>query len=211
MLKENYRSRMDLTGLCDEADVKLEVPGTVLLVLDMQDFFVSPDSHAFVPSAPELVPVIQLLVKEFKHRGLPVIYTRHLNTHSNAQMMGRWWRDVLTADNPLSRIHTGFNTSDSSVIEKTQYDAFYGTELNNLLEQLETTTVVITGVMTNLCCETTARSAFVRGYRVIMPVDGTVTMNMELHKATTANLSHGFSKQMRVSSIFAGLKESDEH
>ena len=209
MLKENYLSRMDLTGLCDE--VELEVPGTALLVLDMQDFFVSPDSHAFVPSTPELVPVIQLLVKEFKHHNLPVIYTKHLNTHSNAQMMGRWWRDVITADNPLSRIHSGFNTSGSVVVEKTQYDAFYRTELGSLLEQLKTTTVVITGVMTNLCCETTARAAFVRGLRVFMPVDGTAAMNMELHKATTLNLSYGFTRPVSTASIVVSLRSSDDN
>jgi nicotinamidase-related amidase len=210
VLKENYLSRIDLSRLCTKPAEKLEVPGTVLLVLDMQDFFVSPESHAFVPSAPELVPVIQLLAMEFKHYGLPVIYTKHLNTHDNAQMMGQWWRDVITADNALSRIHSGFDLSDSLVVEKTQYDAFYRTELGSLLEQLKTATVVVTGVMTNLCCETTARAAFVRGLRVFMPVDGTATMNMELHKATTLNLSHGFCRPVCTASITESLRSSHD-
>ncbi|MCD4706471.1 MAG: isochorismatase family protein [Candidatus Sabulitectum sp.] len=201
MLKENYWNRLNLQSLRDKSIENLDTGGLALLVLDMQDFFISPESHAFIPSVPELVPVILELSEEFEMHNLPVIYTRHLNTTENAGMMGRWWQNTIVAENTLSRIHSVFDTSWAGVIDKTQYDAFHGTRLDELLNNLEVSTVVITGVMTNLCCETTARAAFVRGYRVLMPVDGTATMNMELHRATTANLAHGFTKPVSVSSI----------
>ncbi len=185
----------------DKSIENLDIGGLALLVLDMQDFFISPESHAFIPSVPKLVPIVLELAEEFEMHNLPVIYTRHLNTAENAEMMGRWWKDTITAENPLSKIHSAFDTSWAGVIDKTQYDAFYDTGLDELLNQQGVSTVVITGVMTNLCCETTARAAFVRGYRVLMPVDGTATMNMELHRATTANLAHGFTKPVSVSSI----------
>ena len=57
----------------------------------------------------------------------------------------------------------------------------------------QVTDVVITGVMTHLCCETTARSAFVRGYRVWFPVDGTATFNLDFHLGTLRALAHGFA------------------
>ena len=180
-------------------------------MLDMQDFFLSPDSHAFIPSAPELVPVILELAEEFEMHDLPVVYTRHLNTKEDSGMMGRWWKDTITREDPLSKIHEVFDTSWAGIVEKSQYDAFYNTGLDELLHQLEITTVVITGVMTDLCCETTARSAFVRGYRVLMPVDGTATMNMELHRATTANLAHGFAEPVSVSSIINEIRKKDGH
>jgi len=201
MLKENYWDRINLQSLQDKKIENLDTEGLVLLVLDMQDFFISPKSHAFIPSAPQLVPVVLELAEEFEMHNLPVIYTRHLNTTENAGMMGHWWKGTIAEENPLSRIHSIFDTSWAGIIDKTQYDAFYGTRLDELLNQLGASTVVITGVMTNLCCETTARSAFVRGYRVLMPVDGTATVNMELHRATTANLAHGFTKPVSVSSI----------
>lgn len=206
MHKESYLDSIDLSGLCHDDIEDIDIPGLALLVLDMQDFFISPGSHAFVPSSPALIPVIQGLVHSFEEQALPVIYTRHLNTASDADMMGRWWRDVITAGNPLSEIHNGFDISNSRVIEKSQYDAFYRTALGDLLEELGVTTVVITGLMTNLCCETTARSAFVRGYRVFMPVDGTATMNSELHRATTVNLAHGFADPVSVSAILASIR-----
>ncbi len=211
MLKENYWDSIDLQGLCDQEIEELDTKGVALLVLDMQDFFISPESHAFIPSAPELVPVIQELIQEFERFDLPVIYTRHLNTAENDKMMGRWWQDVITADNHLSEINSAFDTSHAEVIEKSQYDAFYKTSLQNSLDVLQVNTIVITGVMTNLCCETTARSAFVRGYRVIMPVNGTATMNSELHRSTTVNLAHGFAEPISVSALLKSIRTNCEY
>ncbi|MCK5131388.1 MAG: isochorismatase family protein [Candidatus Sabulitectum sp.] len=211
MLREKYRHRIDLQYLKNRGVKDLETEGLALLVLDMQDFFISPESHAFVPSAPDLVPVIIELAEEFEMHDLPVVYTRHLNTEENSRMMGRWWRDTIVGENPLSKIHSMFDTSWAGVIEKSQYDAFYNTSLDELLHQLGVKTVVITGVLTNLCCETTARSAFVRGYRVLMPVDGTATMNMELHRATTANLAHGFSEPVSISPIIKSIRGMNAH
>ncbi|MCK5785154.1 MAG: isochorismatase family protein [Candidatus Sabulitectum sp.] len=211
MIRENYKHKINLRSLNKKTIRNFSTEGLALLMLDMQDFFLSPDSHAFIPSAPELVPVILELAEEFEMHDLPVVYTRHLNTKEDSGMMGRWWKDTITREDPLSKIHEVFDTSWAGIVEKSQYDAFYNTGLDELLHQLEITTVVITGVMTDLCCETTARSAFVRGYRVLMPVDGTATMNMELHRATTANLAHGFAEPVSVSSIINEIRKKDGH
>lgn len=53
--------------------------------------------------------------------------------------------------------------------------------------------VIVSGVMTNLCCETTAREAFVRGFRVFFSTDATATSSAELHDATLKNLAYGFT------------------
>jgi bifunctional isochorismate lyase / aryl carrier protein len=47
--------------------------------------------------------------------------------------------------------------------------------------------------MTHLCCETTARSAFMRGFEVFFTMDGTATYNEQLHRASLLTLSHGFA------------------
>ncbi len=55
--------------------------------------------------------------------------------------------------------------------------------------------------MTHLCCETTARSAFVRGFEVFFTIDGTATYNKEFHFATLHNLAHGFALPILVDEI----------
>ena len=94
-------------------------------------------------------------------------------------------------ENPLSQITPELDAGYT--IEKTQYDAFYQTALEDLLKEKGITQVVITGVMTHLCCETTARSAFMRGFTVFFPIDGTATYNEDFHRSTLLNLSHGFA------------------
>ncbi len=124
---------------------------------------------------------------------LPIILTRHLNTQDDANLMAKWWRDSITKEDILNEIIPELNHQGAIVIKKAQYDAFYQTALEDLLKEKGITQVVITGVMTHLCCETTARSAFVRGFTVFFPIDGTATYNEDFHWATLLNLSHGFA------------------
>jgi isochorismate hydrolase len=94
------------------------------------------------------------------------------------------------------------------ILPKTQYDAFYGTSLEAELRRYAVDQVVISGVMTHLCCETTARAAFVRGFQVFFLVDGTATYNQDFHRASLLNLSHGFATLSLVSEILAALQEA---
>lgn len=206
MRKERYLHYLNVESLMGSRVHCLEKGTPALLVLDMQNWFLKPESRAFVPSAPDLIPVLNELAELFESLELPVVFTKHLNTPENAGAMGRWWRELLTADNPLSAINCAFDTSWPAVIEKNQYDAFHGTELPAFLEQVEATSVVITGVMTHLCCETTARAAFARGYDVVFPVDCTATYNAELHRASTLTLSHGFSKPVCAHAVMETLR-----
>jgi bifunctional isochorismate lyase/aryl carrier protein len=58
--------------------------------------------------------------------------------------------------------------------------------------------------MTHLCCETTARAAFVAGYEVFFLVDGTASYNEEFHISTLKNLAHGFAVLTTTSQLLKG-------
>lgn len=172
---------------------KLEIQKSALLILDMQNFFHDNKSHAFVPSAQAVIKPIISLANLFVKNNLPIITTKHINTKKNAKQMDNWWRDILTKDSELSQLIAEFNLPYAELIIKSQYDAFYKTNLNKILKKNNIEQVIITGVMTHLCCETTARSAFIKGYNVFFPIDGTATYNEEFHTATLTNLAHGFA------------------
>ncbi|MEZ0396195.1 MAG: isochorismatase family protein [Anaerolineales bacterium] len=172
-----------------------------LLVLDVQRYFLDPASHAFIPSAPAILSNIGKLIQVFANRGRPVIFTRHTNTPADAGQMRNWWRNLLAPDTPDSAIVPELDTMHGIVLEKHQYDAFYKTELEEILRAQHTEDVVVTGVMTHLCCETTARSAFMRGFRVFFIVDGTATYTEAFHRATVINLAHGFAVLARADEI----------
>ena len=100
---------------------------------------------------------------------------------------------VLRRLQELKNKADALDTSRGLILQKSQYDAFYNTELVKILRENFATQVVITGVMTHLCCETAARSAFVRGFDVFFTVDGTATYNEDFHRAALQNLAHGFA------------------
>ncbi|MCX7021541.1 MAG: isochorismatase family protein [bacterium] len=171
-----------------EPPLKLPADETALLILDMQRYFLDESSHAFIHGAPAIIPQINALAAAFKN----VVLTRHANTRENAGAMGRWWRDLIEDGDPMGELDPRLNAR-GQIIVKTQYDAFYGTDLEKILRGRGVRGVVVSGVMTHLCCETTARSAFVRGFDIYLPVDATATYTEELHRASLLTLSHGFA------------------
>jgi isochorismate hydrolase len=167
----------------------------------MQRYFLDESSHAHIPSGRAIIPKLRKLQDEFLKRNLTVIQTRHLNTPEDAGQMGKWWKEIIVISNPLSQIVDELSSEKIPVIYKTQYDAFWNTNLEEILKGKGVQQVVIAGVMTHLCCETTARSAFIRGFEVFFTVDGTATYNKDFHLSTLLNLSHGFAIPVLVREV----------
>jgi isochorismate hydrolase len=183
---------------------------SALLVLDMQAYFLDVSSHAYVPSAEAILDGIVQLVREYSAHQRPVIFTQHINTPDDAGMMSTWWKDLITAENPLHRIVPNIDISMGMLIQKSQYDAFFQTHLEETLRARGVTQVVLCGVMTHLCCETTARSAFMHGFEVFFPVDGTATYRLDYHRASLLNLSHGFATLVFMKDILAAIRAEHE-
>ena len=190
--------------------ISIQPQRSALLVLDMQAYFLDPRSHAFIPSAEAILDGIIQLITEYSLHERPIIFTQHINTTANAGMMSNWWKDLITLQNPLHRIIPQIDLSVGSLIQKSQYDAFYQTPLDEILQSRAVTQVVLCGVMTHLCCETTARSAFMHGFEVFFPVDGTATYNLAYHRASLLNLAHGFAHLVFVKDLLAALRAAHE-
>ncbi len=220
-MKEQYFSPQSLdqqarqlykqvVGVNQRKKITFQPTQSALLVLDMQAYFLDPASHAYVPSAEAIVEGIVQLAEAMYSRQLPLIFTQHINMPGEAGMMSTWWEDVITLQNPLCHIIPAFDTAMGVVIQKSQYDAFYGTNLEDILRGSNVKQVIISGVMTHLCCESTARSAFTRGFEVFFPVDGTATYNLEYHRASLINLAHGFASLVFINDIISAIRGAHE-
>ena len=181
-----------------------------LVVCDMQAYFLDPASHAYVPSSGAILEGIVQLIELAYTFGRPIIFTQHLNNKDNAGMMSAWWKDLITAENPRHRIIPEIDVSLGTLIQKSQYDAFYQTDLDKLLRDKGVSQVIICGVMTHLCCETTARSAFMHGFEVFFPVDGTATYNLMFHRASLMNLAHGFATIVMMKDLITAIRGEHE-
>ncbi|ESQ31877.1 hypothetical protein EUTSA_v10005281mg [Eutrema salsugineum] len=174
-----------------------------LLVIDMQNYF----SSMAKPILLNALTTIDLC----RRASIPVFFTRHIHKSATTDlgMLGEWWNgDIILDGTTDSKIIPEIDRQVSGpdeVVEKSTYGAFHNTRLQEKLVEIGVEEVIVIGVMTNLCCETTAREAFVRGYRVFFSTDATATVNQELHDATLMNLAYGFAYLVDCERLRRGL------
>jgi len=164
-------------------------PGkAALLVIDMQRYFTS--------VAQPIVNNVISIVECFRPNKGKILFTRHGHREpkTDGGMLGRWWGDLILYGSAEWELIDGLPLQSSdSIIDKNRYSAFLGTELDSLLQDTGIEDLIITGVLTNCCCETTARDAFMRDYRVFFVADATAAPTEELHLASLKNLAYGFA------------------
>ena len=90
---------------------------------------------------------------------------------------------------------------DSTVIAKNTYDAFINTDLGSKLEGLGVKRVVVCGVMTDCCCDTTARSAFNRGFETWLVEDACGSASREQHEAGLKGFGFAFGEVVMTQQV----------
>ena len=78
------------------------------------------------------------------------------------------------------------------VVEKRCYSAFHNTQMDDILRRRDIKSLVMTGVATNVCVESTLREAFFHGYYIVMPPDCVGSANVPLHEATIKSVEFIF-------------------
>jgi nicotinamidase-related amidase len=122
---------------------------------------------------------------------------------------------ILDKGSASAALHTGLVIDPRDILlDKPRFGAFYGTDLELILRKRGIDTIIISGVATNVCCETTAREAAVRDFHVIFLSDGTATADMagvsaaELQKATCATLGFLFAQVLTVDEVIRKIEGS---
>jgi len=195
--------KMDLETLPEAAlrQANVDKRRSVLLVIDPQEYF----REILQPILSDLLRTLDACRKA----KVPVIFTQHgyQDPSKESGMLGQWWDDpMIVGTEKWKLISEIVPNREEKILRKKRYSAFYETELDGILKTLGVKDVVIAGVMTNLCCETTARDAFVRDYRVFFLVDGTATVSEDYHLATLKNLAYGFAYLKTCDTIVAELR-----
>ena len=189
-------------------EMQLSFGTSALMIVDMQYFFLESESPTFTIGGPAIQPNAKRLLDAFRLANRPVIFTRHVH-HPNdldVGIMGWWWEGKCIEGSSESEIVSELAPlPDEKVIFKHRYSAFYNTDLETVLRCLKIEDIVISGVMTNMCVESTARDAYFRDYRVFIPADGTGSINEEMHLASLMNLALGFAHVTTTDTILSQL------
>jgi ureidoacrylate peracid hydrolase len=189
---------------------RLDPTRTALVVFDMQNAFVAPGSPAEVPVAREIVPNINGLARAVRATTGRVAWVR---THVYPEDPGGGWPvffgeifsaevsrgylKALTRGTEGHRLWHELETQPEDLhVEKTRFSAFLpgACDLAERLIALGLDTVVIVGSLTNVCCESSARDAMMRGFRVLMVSDANATRSDEEHVATLVAIHQVFGR-----------------
>ncbi len=181
--------------------MKLRSKTSCLIIIDMQNEFLSNDGTVFFHYAREIVPNVKKLLTTCRQKRIPVIYTAHVHEDPSVDggMTAQWWPEIKRGESLLKgtkgvEIYPKLKPrKKEKVILKHRYSAFYNTDLELYLRGLGVSDVIITGVLTNVCCESTARDAFFRDFRVFFVADATASSEPEFHLASLKNLAYAFA------------------
>ena len=180
-----------------------------LVVVDMQNDFVRVGAALEVPDARATIPAHLKLLEAFRQRRLPVIYTKFL-TFQQPVLLWEWSPQALPDTKCCWKGHKRYYPDmgreiectdvidelapqpGDPIIEKYCYGAFHGTPLAQTLQFLQVETLVVTGTVTQICVEETARQAFHHNYPTTMVSDAVSSFAPDLHAATLKNFAGKF-------------------
>jgi nicotinamidase-related amidase len=184
----------------------------VLLVIDMQNDFVKEGSILEVPMARQMLPNMQRIVEQCRANAIPVIYSQHtLWDHTEISALETAYNPKLKSTG-LRKDSLGVEIVEEllplpheTVISKHRYDAFYNTPLETVINNIRgmnvADTVIIIGTVTNICCESTARSAFMRDYKVVFLIDSNGGLDEVSHEATLNIINKVFGRVMNTEEL----------
>ena len=180
-----------------------------LIVIDMQRYFCQENAPAYSPRFEAIIPQVQKLIDAFENAGLPIFATRYYSSSPHDPVV-RWWNTSLPKESEWFDIDSRLKLGSATILDKNLYGTFSSTDIDGKLRDAGCDAVVICGVMTDLCCETTAREAFQEGYNVLFAADGTATGSDLLHIGTLATLAHGFAYIIDTDNIIRLLETENE-
>ena len=190
---------------------------TALIVVDMQNIWVHPRGARYLPMSEDIVPRMQELLRFCRSSGVPVIY---LHTTKRKDLAGAGiFADIKPqthdADNewsnfegtPGAEIYEPVKPAQSDIlVKKFRYSGFYGTQLENLLRALGRDTIAITGVATNVCCDSTARDGAMRDFKVLFLSDCNASFSTAEQEATLSNFDKHFGVVMDSRTLMRKLE-----
>jgi nicotinamidase-related amidase len=185
-----------------------------LIVIDMQNAFVAEGAPFETPGARLMIPRLERLIRRARELRMPVVWTQSDHRPPYGGLMLAKF-PAITSERVLWQGEPSFEMYPEMLqpvegafeyrIIKHKFDAFFETDLDAILRFHHVDTVIVTGTATNACCESTARSAFMRDYKVVFPSDANGTFDEAMHRATLINIDLLFGRVMTTEELLSEI------
>jgi ureidoacrylate peracid hydrolase len=201
----------------------MEPAKTALVVVDMQNAFMLPGvAHALCPMAEKVVPNINRLAAAARATGGTVVWIKTTFTPDALASWSTYFEiaspeqsnkriAALTAGSLGHELWSGLDVKPADlIVEKNRFSAFIegSSMLAQILREHGIDTVLITGTVTNVCCESTARDAMMLNFRTVMVSDGNAAVTDEEHNASLRAFYLTFGDVMSTDHVIACLERN---
>jgi nicotinamidase-related amidase len=191
---------------------------TAVIVVDMQNIWLHPRGARYLPMSEDIVPRIQNLLRFCRSNRVPVIYL-HTTKRKDLADVGIFadikpqthdandeWSNF--EDTPGAEFYEPVKPAEGDLlVKKFRYSGFYGTQLENLLRALSRDTIAISGVATNVCCDSTARDGAMRDFKVLFLSDCNASFTQEEQEAALNNFDKHFGVVMDSKTLMAKMSD----
>ncbi|MDB5842343.1 MAG: Isochorismatase hydrolase [Herminiimonas sp.] len=192
---------------------KVAPENAALVVVDVQNEFCADDgvfgkAGNDLSMVQEMLPNLQRLIEGARAAGVPVIFVQAI--YDPQYLPPAWHERNARIGFETPRCLSGTWGADfykvapmpgEAVVRKHRYSAFVDTELDLILRSQQIRTVIVAGVATNICVESTARDAFMKDYYVVFMDDASATYKKEAHEAAVANVALAFGTAATVGEV----------
>ncbi|MCK5044411.1 cysteine hydrolase [Candidatus Parcubacteria bacterium] len=180
----------------------MKASNTALIIIDMQNDFCVENSKYHLMGYPigqniELAGKIEKKLNSFRKKGIIIVHI--LANYDNYRIKGKPCSFCLQKEQG-SASYLKIDKKDK-VIVKTTHDGFYNTNLESFLESNNIKNILIAGISTSVCVDSTARSGAIRGYRVTILEDMVASRSKKLHKYSLENFVDNFGFVKKSDSI----------
>lgn len=204
-------------------DFSLDAATTAILAIDIQNGFCDPEGSMSkaggnIEMMRSTISPIRELVQVGRSQGIPDIWTKQEHyaddvtkkKHKILPHTLRWAAGPTgvkgTWDSEFCAEVADLVGSSEEIVVKHRFSSFFDTRLDTMLRMRGITTLVVTGVATTHCVETTVRDAYQKDYDVIVPAEAVGALDPKAHDASLWMIDRFFGKVLPLATVIELLK-----
>ncbi|MEO0288912.1 MAG: cysteine hydrolase [candidate division WOR-3 bacterium] len=175
---------------------------SLLLIIDVQNYFFEKRSKAYIPGAENLMKKLNAVIKIFEENKNPIIFLQFVPSKRKTNF-NRWWNH-LPYGKDLDLYKGIYFPKNYYIFKKNSYSAFQKKSFKKLLKLLKIKKIYFAGVMTELCVESNVRESFENGYENYVIGDLVRSRKEKNHLYSIENMRRGFAKIIKSRDILNG-------
>ncbi len=198
------------------AHFELNTAKTVLLIIDMQNDWLRSGAPMYMAQARTIIPKMKMLIRACREAAIRVIYI--INSFradgSDVGLMGEFSEPVrkglvAVEGSTGMEVYSAIKPSSGDIfVRKHTYSSFQGTDLEGILRNLKIDTLIVCGIATNVCVETSVRDGFCRGFRSIVISDCVVTRRKIAQTESLRTMNSYFAEVINLAELKQRLSSS---